>query len=909
MSGESPRTAPNPPSDQRLADVCYRTAQLLVRCLAPVVPRACRRNWQREWEAELWHARRSALEQRLWSPGCALALLGRTLGTLPHALGLRIRAIHPAGLALDFRFALQGLRASPARAVLAVSILGLGIGTSTAIFSVVDALLLRGLPFEGADRLVNLWTYDRRAGERKPGMQSFPDYLDHRDRSTSFEALAAWSSYRPQTTGGPGPPRRLEVALVTHQMLDVLRVRPLLGRDFVLGDDEPLSPPTVLLAESYWRNRYGADPRVLGTEVLLDGTPHRIIGVLPVEYGAGAPTGSSLPPAEAEMWTPISPNRRDFLRRRGLHDTTIVGRLRAGVSLESAAAEVERIASRLERSHPESNANIGAWLQRAREARSDDYRASLWLVTAIVGLVLLIACASVATLTLSRLMARGREVAVRMALGAGRARIARLLLLESLLLAASGGIVGLALALATPVLASALSDAVSPPIDVTAVNGRVLGFTLSITLVTAILSGLAPALCARRRAVRETLLSGSSAGDPSGRRARHALLVSQIALTTLLVVAASVPLRGVWRLQRADPGFDPEGLLTVEVRLPLPLVGPEWPDAVRFFERAVGQVGDLPDVTAATAAYAHPADPGWATSFRLEGTQLPPGRDLEASFRPVLPGYFSALGIPVLQGREFTAADDTAAPGVVVINRAMAEAVFPGRSPIGRPLFRTWWWGNERPGIWNVVGVVEDVPFAGPTGAGEWATYIPHAQAPVPSMTLLIRARGDPQALYPLVRNAIWEVDRDTPVEDIRSMRTILDARIAPHRFAFRLLGSFAGIGLLLAGIGLHGALACAVRQRSREIGVRLALGAGRLRVITVFVGNGLALAGIGVLLGVGAAVPVCALLARAIPEMDSGSPGTYLLIAAFVLLTAAAASLTPALRASRRDPAAALRD
>jgi putative ABC transport system permease protein len=653
------------------------------------------------------------------------------------------------------------------------------------------------------------------------------------------------------------------------------------------------------LSSALWRGRFGSDPSVVGRSISLDGQPVTIVGVVPSELALGGTT---------ELWRPVVPDALDKVR--GVHRYQIIARLAPGVTREGAEVEVRAIARRLEQQYPDDNAKRSAQLVSLQESIVGDARPALLVLLGAVVLVLLIGCANLANLFLVRAASREREIAVRAALGAGFGQLIRHLFAESVLLSLVGGAAGLLVAWGGMRALLALAPQTIPRADQVALDLPVLLFLLTVSLITGLVFGVLPALQLGRADLRLGSLRDGARGSTVGRsrrRWRTGLVVSEVALATVLVIGAALLIKSFRQIQGTDPGFTPSGLLVAHLELPAARY--EKPEAiVRFFEQLRRDVDALPGVQSSSVAYEHPLSRGWTSSFQIDGhTPLPQGQQPEARVRPVQPGYFRAAGIRLLQGRDISPQDVMGKPGVVVVNESFVRRHFPGERPLGRRVLRDAWWPGT-PTSYEIVGVVSDERFMGLAASSAPATYFPHAQFPMNEMWLVVRSTGDPLKLVPGVRARVWKLDSAIPVDDVHSMNDLLGRSVAEPRFNSGLLSLFAGAALLLAAIGIYGVLSYTVTQRTGEIGVRMALGATRARVMRLVVSQGLGVALVGIALGTVAALG----LARTLESMLYGTSGRdpVIFVGAVALLTtvAAFAAWVPALRASRIEPLRALR-
>ncbi len=798
----------------------------------------------------------------------------------------------------DVRYAFRRLRRSPGFAAVAILTLALGIGANSAIFSVVNAVLLRSLPYADAERLV-LVTHVTNTGDRAP--VSPANFRDVRAEIRSLEELSFWT-YSSSTLTGAGDPVRLEGAGVGAHFFEVLKAAPLLGRTFRPDENEPGRSRVAVLGHGVWRQRFGSDPRIVGRTLTLDGEPYEVVGVMP--EGFGFPSGR-------ELWVPQEYDA-DFVgdASRGSWFISPIGRLKPGAPHEQVARDVGALAARLKRQYPESNAEVGMTSVSLYEQMVGGVRVSLLVLLGAVGLVMLIACANVANLLLARAAAREGEVAVRVALGAGRGRLIRQLLAESVVLALLGGLAGLVLAVWGTGALVALEPQGIPRLGEVRVDATVAAFTLGVSLLAGVLFGLAPAVQVTRSGLFGSLREGGR-GALTGRgsaRLRNTLVVAEMALAVMLLAGAGLLIRSFVRLQSVDPGFRTEGALSFTLSLPDAAYRGE-PQRAAFYERLQERLAALPGVREAAAVSELPMG-GSARflTFAVEGADpVQPGREPASQILRATPGYFRAMGIPVERGRAIAPQDRAGAPRVMVMNREAARRFFPGRDPVGRRILLAL--GADTATVsWEVVGVVGDVRQFGMNEDAQPAMYFPQAQAPEGSMGVVLRTAVAPLSVAGAVRREVQELDPDLPVNDLQPLEQLTAESVSQPRFYMLLLTIFAGVALALAAIGIFGVISYGVAQRTREIGVRVALGADPASVLRIVVGGALGLAGLGVGIGLLGALAGTRVLAGLLFGVTATDPATYAGVAALLLGVAALASWLPARAATRVDPAIALR-
>ncbi|HEX7117856.1 MAG TPA: ABC transporter permease [Longimicrobiales bacterium] len=800
----------------------------------------------------------------------------------------------------DVRFAFRTLVKSPGFAAAAVLTLALGIGANTAIFSLVHGVVMRPLPYPEADEMTTVWMSNPRQGIDRD-VTSYPNFVDWREQSRSFDVMVGIARSVMNLTGD-GEPEELPAALVSDGYFRLLGVEPVLGRGFLPEEATPGGEPVVVLSHDLWTSRFGRDPGVIGRSVRLNGSPYRIIGVMPP--GAGWPT-------EAKLWVPLAMrgSLASLAERRGALWLSVFGRLADGVTLAGAQAEMDAIARRLEEAYPDANEGIGIVLEPMHETVVGDVRPALMVLLGAVGCVLLIACANVSGLLLARGRARRQEVAVRVALGAGRARLARQALTESVVLAAIGGGIALLVATWAVDLLVRLAPARVPRLDGVGIDGVALAFAAGTTVLAALLFGVAPALDVARRDPGALLKEGGRGRTGgAGDRVRPAFVAGQFALALVLLAGAGLMVRSLVRLQEVDPGFEPRGVLAVGINLP----GRSYPDgaAVRgFYDRLLPAVAAMPGVESVDAiSTLFLGRLPRMTSVTVRDVELPDAvRRLPVPYDAVTPGVFRTLRMELRQGRELAATDGPDAPNVAVVNEAFVRRYFPGGKAVGRQFALGG--APERDEDWiTIVGIVEDARRGGLDREPRPQVFLPHAQFPTSRMTVLVRARGDVLAQVGAVRAAVRRIDPDQPISDVRTLERNLSGSVASRRFLMFLLLVFAAASTLLAAVGIYGIMAQMVVQRTREIGVRVALGARSADIVRMVVRRGMALAGAGLGLGVLAALALGRLLSGMLFGVQPSDPLTLLVVSGVLAAVGALACYLPTRRATRVDPQVALR-
>jgi putative ABC transport system permease protein len=800
----------------------------------------------------------------------------------------------------DLRYAFRLLTKSPSFAAIAIVTLGLGIGANTAIFTVVNAVLLRPLGFRDPSRLVIV-------AERTdyPTIStSYQNYVDWRDQSHAFESLEATRGGTITLTGA-GEPERLNVRMATAPLFPLLDVKAVLGRTFLAEEDRPGGAPVALLSYGLWQRRFGGSREILGKVVTLDSQPYTVVGVLPSGFELLQPADVFLPFAP---WAKTLPDDRNW--HPGIF---VIGRLKEGFTREQARTEMIAITKRLEEQYPLYNTGKSADVVGLQEQLVQNVRPALLLLLGAVAAVLLIACVNVANLLLARAASRGREVAIRTSMGATQWRVTRQLLTESVLLSLGGGILGLLLAKAALGPLLKLSAAALPAVINVSLDKWVLAFTLLVSLFTGLLFGIVPALRTASLDLRETLNEGSrgSTAGPDQHRIRGALVATEIALAMLLLVGAGLLLRSFSRMQDVPPGFQVDHLLVADI--PLSLTAYAKPEQrYEFFDRLVERTQSLPGVRSAGAASFLPVSGGGSIiHFNIVGKPPKTPHDfVAAGYRAVTPKYFETLGMPLVQGRYLTAADTDKAPAVLVINTSMARKYFPGENPLGKRLQIGATYEKEVPEM-EIVGVVGDVrPGLGLDPQTEM--YLPYRQAdqllPVFQLSMVLRTATEPLQEASALRSALAEIDPNQPLVRVRTMEENMASTVAQPRFRTWLIGIFAAVALVLAGVGVYGVMSYTVTQRTSEIGIRVTLGAQPQDVFRIVVGEGLRLALLGVSSGLVAALALTRLLQSFLYGVSAYDPLTFGSMALLLTLVAAAACFFPARRATLVDPMIALR-
>lgn len=797
----------------------------------------------------------------------------------------------------DLRHGFRLLAANPTFTAIAVAALALGIGANTAIFSVVNSVLLRPLPYRDPASLAMVW---EKSPRNDRNVVSPADYMDWKSQNRVFSEMTIVMDFWRANLTGVGEPEQILQGAVSANFFRMIGVQPALGRSFVDGEDTKGRDHVAVLSHALWQRRFGADPAILGKTVVLDGVPHEVIGVLPAAFRWNS--------RATEVWVPYSLNPAQDYRATSGRYLSVLARLKPGVTLQQAQSELSTIARRLEEQYPAFNKNWGVNVVPLHEQAAGGMRKILVLLTAAVGFVLLIACVNVANLLLARAAARQREIAVRVALGAGRWQLMRQLLTESLLLAVLGGSLGLLLAWWGTDALVALAPKSLPRLSEVGVDWRVFGFTALMAVATGVLFGLVPAIVASKPNLNDALKESGrgTSGDLRRHRLRSLLVVGEVALALVLLIGAGLMIRSFQKLQAVDPGFNAEKLLTMRVSLPHSRYEKN-PQVVGFFRDALARIEALPGVQSAGAInYLPLTGRASATDFEIVGRPKPgPGEAPVTDVRVADPNFFRAMGIPLLRGRTFTAHDTAESSPVLIINEELARTVFPGEDPIGKKLIIGW--GPKSPED-EIVGVVGNLKHYGLDSKPGPTIYWSHARMPYDSMTLVARTASDPNALAAAAIREIHAIDPDQPVSDVQPMEAVVFASVSESRFNVLLLAIFASLALMLAAVGIYGVMAYNVSQRTHEIGIRVALGARTGDVMSLIVGQGLLLTIAGIAIGVAGALGLTRLMASLLFGVTATDPATYAGVSLLLAIVALAATYIPARRAMKVDPIVALR-
>ena len=810
----------------------------------------------------------------------------------------------------DLNYGFRMLWKHPGVTAIALLTLALGIGANTAIFSVVNAVLLNPLPYREPDRLVSLWESKSGQGRWRVAPANFHDW---KKQNTVFEDVAAFGR-NSLTLTGDGEPEQLVGARVSSGYFAVVGVEPFIGRSFTTDEYEPGKANVVILGHALWQGRYGGDRNIINRNITLDNKPYTVVGVMPQGLYPVSPLNPgriTFNEQEQNFWLPMTFTAQ-WAAARSAHVLGVVARLKKGVSVEQATAEMNAIGARLEHDYAE-NRGEGILVNPFMQEVVGNVRPALLTLLGAVAVVLLIACANVAGLLLAQHAGRSKEIAIRAALGASRARLVRQFLIEGVLLSFFGTVAGLAVAALGMKVLLQFVPAVVPRLAQVSLDWRVLRFTILIALGTCVVFGLAPALQTSKPDLNSALeQSGRTSGPAANRlRFRQLLVIFQISMAVMLVIGAGLLIKSFWLLQRVDPGFQSEGVLTAELTLTVSKYS-EPEQINNFHKQLLERVSALPGVKHATIAYDHPLASNWIDSFQIEGRVLPPdSRSQSANFVPIGPEYFDTVGLKLVTGRRFTSLDDQDHPGVALINESFAKHYFANENPLGQkmkpgPPGRIW--QNKKLTSFEIVGIVRDVKLAGLDAPSEPAYYLPASQAPLQDMTLLVRTTTDPLSVVSAVRAAVLAIDPNQPISNVNTLEKVVDDSIAQRRLNMLLMGLFGGLAMLLSAVGIYGLLSHAVTQRTQEMGIRMALGAQVNDVLKLVLKQGMTMALLGEAIGLVAALLLTRLLRGLLFGVTPNDATTFVAVIGVLSTVALLACYLPARRATKVDPLVALR-
>jgi putative ABC transport system permease protein len=806
----------------------------------------------------------------------------------------------------DIRYGIRMLFKAPSVSIVATIALALGIGANTAIFSVVNAVLLRPLPFANSEGLMNLWETDPTRGYQR-GSASYPNFVDWREQNHAFEHMSTYHTNDFIMTGR-GESTRLQGAVVNADLFPLLGVNPVIGRAFLPDEDKPgESGRVVLLSQELFQKRFNSDPNVVNQSMMLDGKNYTIVGVMPEAFQFPIQNDP------VELWTTVALDREgkeSITEERGAHYMNVIARLKPGVSKEQAQAEMTAISARLEQQYPDKDLHKSSRVEPALDALVGDIRPALLILLGAVGCVLLIACANVANLLLARAMTRHKEMAIRSALGASRIRVVRQLLTESVLLSLAGGALGLVLAVWWSDLLVALGKQNIPRALQVGLDWRVLGFTLLVSVLTGVIFGLVPALHSSKTELTESLKEGGRGGSGEGarrNRIRGVLVVSELAIAVVLLVGAGLLIQSLWRLRQVSPGFESQNLLTFVVGIPEVKYPTE--KQAQFYHDLVTRVESLPGVRSATSVIPLPLSGDlFRISFETEGRPIAKGDQPSADFFAIGDSYFKTLGVSILKGRDFTERDNKQAPGVIIVNQAFARKFFPNEDPIGKRIKPGISTDTDKPAMREIVGVVSDVRNRNLSSDLREGYFVPAAQIPFNQMTMIVRTTNDPHSLITAVQNEVHSMDQEVPVFSVKTMDEYISATVAAPRFNATLLIIFAAVALVLTIVGLYGVMSYSVAQRTNEIGIRMALGAQTGDVLRLIVSQGFKLVLVGLGIGLAGAFALMSIISSLLFGVTWKDPLTFVIVAVLLALVALLACYIPARRATRLDPLNALR-
>lgn len=798
----------------------------------------------------------------------------------------------------DIRYALRNLLRRPTFTLIAVVTLALGIGANTAIFSAINALLLKPLPFPELDRVVAIWDKLPARGVMHNEV-TVANYLDWQSQTQSFEQLALYRWWSANLTG-IDPPERIQGFLVTANFLDVTGMKPILGRTFSPEENQPGKDQVAVITHSLWQRRFGGDPNILDKTITINSIVRRVIGVMPERFNF---------PKGAEVYAPLQMTP-ELMKSRGNHGYYVIGRLKQGMSIQTAQAELDNVNARLEQQYPETNTGWGATVFPIVADMVRTYDTALWVMMAAVGFVLLIACANVANLMLARASGRQKEIAVRTALGASRWRIVRQLLTESVIVALIGGALGILIGFwgIDALRAGNPADAAkyAPGWYQLGINSTVLLFTLGLSVVSGIVFGLAPALQVSKPNLNDSLKEGTRGTTSTSHRLRSSLVVFEVALSLVLLVGAGLLTRSFLSLLKTDPGFNPDHVITMNLVLP----GAKYKDdasRAAFYNDLVQRVKAQPGVqSAAFVNYLPLGGSNSSDAYLIEGEPEPaPGQEHEGRYRVATPDYFRTMEISIVRGRAFTEQDKAGATPVVIVNETLARQHWPGQDPLGKRI--RFYGPPERAGWMEIVGVVKDVKHElNIPVTPEY--YLPHAQDSWQAMILVARTSVEPSSLAGALRQQVWAIDKDQPVFDVKTMQEVRSSSVALYSFSSVMLAIFAGVALVLAAVGIYGVMAFAVTQRTQEIGIRMALGARTADVLKLVVKHGMKLALLGILIGLIGSWALTRFIAKLLVGVEATDLLTFSVVSLCLLVAAFIACYLPARRATKVDPLVALR-
>jgi putative ABC transport system permease protein len=804
----------------------------------------------------------------------------------------------------DLRYAIRNLLKHPGFAAVAVITLALGIGANTAMFSVINGVLLRPLPYQDPDRLVTIWEESPERGLFQMPV-SIANLRDWVEQSQTLDQISAYTFSNLNLTG-TGEPVQLAAVRVSANLFSLVGATPMLGRTFLPEDDKEGASRVVVLSHATWKNRFASDSKIIGQQVTINNQSHTVVGVMPAnfQFPVGFGYMGKVLNDPIDLYVPIAASSQEAAR--GHYSFFAIGRLKPGVTINQAQSEMTGIERRLEQQYPDTNTGIGVRLVSTQEQTVKEIRPALLVLLGAVAFLLLIACANIANLLLARSAGRQKEFAIRAALGASRLRVLRLLLTESVMLSLTGGALGLLFAVWSTAALTSLAPDNIPRLNEVGVDTRVFGFTLVISLLTGIVFGLVPAIHSSKPNLKETLKEGSrgSMGGGSGKRTRSILVTVEVALSLVLLIGAGLMIKSFIRLQQTHLGFNTQNLLTVNLSLSESRYSEEQ-QQVAFFQRTLEQVGALPGIQSAAVTTGLPLTVSLSGSdFRVEGQPEPEaGKEMIINTRSVSPGYFSTLGISLLKGRDFSDRDKSEGPAVAIVNQDLVRTYFPNEDPIGKRITFT-----DGESWLSVVGVIGDVKQLSLGSHAKPEVYFPFLQAASPRMSLVVRTTNSPLSQAAAVKAQIHVIDKDLPIADAKTMEQLLAESVSGPRFNMLLLTVFAVVALVLALVGIYGVMSYTVTQRTHEIGIRVAVGAQASDVFRMVMGHGMFLALMGVAFGLVGALALTRLMTTMLFGVEPNDPLTFAGIGCLVIAVAIAACYLPGRRATKVDPLVALR-
>ncbi|HEY8186781.1 MAG TPA: ABC transporter permease [Pyrinomonadaceae bacterium] len=806
----------------------------------------------------------------------------------------------------DIRYGIRSLLKTPAFTAIAIVTLALGIGANTAMFSVINAVLLRPLPYNQPDRLVTIWEESPQRGlyEMPISLANMRDWID---QNHTFDQISAYTFTNLNLTGA-GEPARLSAVRTSANLFPLVGATPLLGRVFLPEEDREGANRVVILSHGVWQSHFGSDSAILGKSLTLNNQSYTVVGVMPASFQFPVGFGylGRVLNEPTDLYVPLAPTSKETVR--GSYSFFALGRLKPGMTITQARADMTAIESRLEQQYPDGNSGVGISLVATQEQTVKTIRPALLVLLGAVAFLLLIACANIANLLLARAASRQKEIAIRTALGASRLSVLRLLLTESLMLSLAGGGLGLLLAVWGTNALIALAPENIPRIDEVGFDARVFGFTLAVSLVTGLLFGLIPTFHSSKPDLNEALKESSrgSLGSATGKRLRGALVSIEVALSLVLLIGAGLMIKSFVRLQQMDLGFNPDQVLTVNLSVSSSRY-PEDRQQVAFFQEALARLQSVPGVQSAAATTGLPLTLNLSGSdFRIEGRPEPEaGKEMIINTRSVSPGYFKTLGISLIKGRDFSDRDKSDAPAAAIINNDLARIYFPGEDPIGKRITF-----DDGQSWMSIVGIIGDVKQLGLDSNAKPEVYFPYLQVTSPRMSIVVRTTtSNPLSLIAAMKSQMQTIDKDLPLDNAKTMQQLLAESTSGRRFNMLLLAVFAGVALVLAIVGIYGVMSYAVSQRTQEIGIRMALGARSFDVLKLVVKNGMSLALIGVAIGLAGSFALTRLLASLLFQVTPTDRTTFAGVAVCLIVVAFLACFIPARRATKVDPLVALRN